>query len=258
MYAQDHDEAMMFGEQDTWAVGPATAAQFGVPQRGPQELLQPYVKNRSIFACPDEGPIGQNGNPGSDKTGAGSPGYPAGGFPISPSTSFSQAYGHSYKFTKEGYTLAPLIPGQPATAPYNTYGGSVLKAGDFVVGITPDGGVDAAGHPTFRVAPGPGSPPPCPLTFAFYNTPANVVIFHCQNPGSGWGKTAPAGQSIWHDGGENFAFADGHAHFEAKIDKPANPSNPYQVDRFCDGATGAPPIGSTEPCNTAGVCRISP
>src|SRR5579871_360531 len=182
MYAQDYDEAMMFGEQDTWAVGPATAAQFGVAERGPQILLQPYVKNKQIFACPDEGPIGQNGNPGLDKTGVGSPGYPPGGFPISQSTKYSQAYGHSYKFTKEGYTLAPLVPGQPPTAPYPTYGGSLLKKGDFVAPISPTGSVDAAGNPTF-VLTGPGQPPPCPLTLAYYNQPTLIDLFHCQNPG---------------------------------------------------------------------------
>ncbi|HLK56999.1 MAG TPA: prepilin-type N-terminal cleavage/methylation domain-containing protein, partial [Chthonomonadaceae bacterium] len=69
MYAQDYDEALNFGEQDVWAVGPATAQQFGVAMRGPQIDLNPYVKNLQIYACPDEGAIGANGNPGSDKTG---------------------------------------------------------------------------------------------------------------------------------------------------------------------------------------------
>ena len=132
----------------------------------------------------------------------------------------------------------------------------MLKAGDFVVSISPTGSVDAAGLPTFTTS-GTPAPPPCPITLSFYNTPSNVVMFHCQNPGSGWGATAPAGQTVWHDGGESFAFADGHVHFEARIDKPKT-GNPYQTDRFCDGATGPPPIGTTTPCNTANLVRVSP
>jgi prepilin-type processing-associated H-X9-DG protein len=214
------------------------------------------VKNLDIYKCPDEGPIGTNGNPGLDKTGAGSPGYPAAGFPISPSTTYSQAYGHSYKFTKESYSLAPLVAGQPATTPYDTYGGSVLKAGDFNEVITPTGAKDAGGNPTFTLS-GTPQPPVCPLTLSYYNQPAMTVLFHCQNPG--WqGLTAPAGQTIWHQQGENFGFADGHSKFQATVDKPTKPTNPYQTDRFCDGATGPPPIGTTEPCNTAGVSRVSP
>ena len=132
MYTQDYDEACMMvsAKQDTWAVGPATAAQFGVAERGPQILLNPYVKNLGIYVCPDEGPIGTNGNPGLDKIRRREvPAIRAAGFPdLRCQTKYSQAYGHSYKFTKEGYSLAPLVAGQPATAPYNTYGGIRIES----------------------------------------------------------------------------------------------------------------------------------
>ena len=256
-YVQDYDETMMPGSVDAWCIGPTTAKLSGYPERGPQVFLDPYTKAKRIYKCPDEGPIGSNGNPGTDKTGNAFNGVPATGYATPGSTSYYEAYGHSYKFTKENYSLIPV--GSSPAGKLNCYGGVQLKtASDFVVSISPNGGTDSQGHPTFTVS-GAGSPPPAQMTLSYFAQPANTINFHCQNPG--WaGQTAPAGQTIWHQAGETFAFMDGHAHFEVRVDKPAGASgvNPYQVDRFCDGATGAPRIGTTEPCNSAGVTRISP
>jgi len=253
MYVQDYDETMMPASNDKWCIGPTTSKLTGAPQRGPQIFLDPYTKAKQIYKCPDEGPIGGNGNPGLDATGFSFNGVPAAGCvsAIAPQApSYDEAYVHSYKFTKENYSMIPIDNTQ-----LNYYGGVKLKSNqDFVVSIAPNGGTDSAGNPTFTVG-ATGAPPPAQLTLSYFAQPANTINFHCQNPG--WaGKTAPAGQTIWHQAGETFAFMDGHAHFEVRVDKPDTPSNPYQADRFCDGATGGPRIGTTDPCNVAGVTRI--
>jgi hypothetical protein len=250
MYVQDYDETMMPASQDTWCIGPGAAALGGVPQRGPQVFLNSYTKNQDIYKCPDEGAIGNNGLPGTDATGATNN-------PINVplSMTYSQAYGHSYKFTKENFSIIPL--NGDATNYPSCYGGILLKPKkDYLVAIAATGSTDSAGNPTFTTS-GSGTPPPSQMTLSFFAQPSRTIFFHCQNPGWG-GATAPTGQSIWHQAGETFAFLDGHAHFETRVDKPKNPTNPYQLDRFCDGATGAPPIGSTDTCNVAGEVRINP
>jgi prepilin-type N-terminal cleavage/methylation domain-containing protein len=232
-YAQDNDEDMPLGTVDAWCIGPATAAKYGVAQRGPHVYLDPYVKSQKVFECPDDSGIG---------TAAGD--QPGAGAYAMPGAKFSDAYGHSYKFTKENFSD---VPG---------YGGvkNPLKKADTVGSLTPDGGKDSNGNPTF-VWNGTGTtPPPCPMPLSAFNLPSQTVLMHCQNPG--WAPPDPVahpGQSVWHPLGEVFAFADGHAHFEARVDKPngASKINPYQVDRFCDGPTGAPPIGTTDMCGPA-------
>lgn len=170
-------------------------------------------------------------------------------------TSFGKAYGHSYKFTKENYSMIPL-PG--TTGAGNYYGGIVLSAGDLLVSITPTGANDGNGNPTFTTSGTPQAPPAA-MTLAYFSQPARTKLMKDQN--NPWDssptKRLPPGQSTWHSGGGNFGFADGHVHFESRTDK-GPPGNPYQLNRFCDGATGAPPVGSSEPCNSAGMVRSSP
>ena len=154
MYVQDYDETMMPGSVDAWCIGPATSAQFGVPQRGPQVFLDPYTKNAGIYKCPDEGPIGTKASalPGVDKA-QGTP-----GFAMASGTLFSQAYGHSYKFTKENFSTIPLN-GNPANFP-KCYGGILLTTtADYNEAIAPNGGHDSNGNPTFTESGTPSSPP---------------------------------------------------------------------------------------------------
>lgn len=255
MYAQDNDECMPPATVDAWCIGPATATKYGVSQRGPQVLLDPYVKNAGVYACPDDSGIGTDptNSPGYDKTGLSSP---ASGYSMPGDTTFAAAYGHSYKFTKENLSIIGPNGGAcvAAGSKYNCYGGIALKAGDLVGGLAPTGAKDAVGNPKFNWT-GPGQLPPNPMPLSFFNLPAQTVLMHCQNPGSGWPNQGalPAGQTPWHQNGEGFAFADGHAHFEARVDKPKtglDPANPYQTDRFCDGPTGPPPIGTTDMCSS--------
>ncbi len=253
MYVQDNDEDMMPASQDAWCIGPATAQKNpGAVQRGPQTFLNSYVKNQGVFSCPDDSGIGSSGgstNPGYDKTNTAvntDPVCGAGGCSNMSGVSYGNAYGHSYKFTKENFSFIPLA-GTVTTGNY--YGGIVAKAGDMEGALTPTGSVDSNGHPTFTWS-GSGTAPPNPMPLSDFYQPSNTTLMHDQNPGWAGAGALPAGQSVWHNLGENFAFADGHVHFESHADKPAGYGtiNPYQVDRFCDGPTGAPRIGTTDPC----------
>jgi prepilin-type N-terminal cleavage/methylation domain-containing protein len=238
-YVQDSDEIMPPATVDGWCIGPATSAKYGVAQRGPHVYLDPYVKSQKIFECPDDTGIGTYAKnyPGLDKN-TGFAGY------AMPGAKFSDAYGHSYKFTKENFSIIPGYGGVKLTNP-----------DDYLITLSPDGGKDSNGNPTFTASGTPSAPPASMSISAFY-LPAQTTLMHCQNPP--WSAIDPvkqAGESIWHKNGETFAFADGHAHFEVRADKPngASTINPYQVDRFCDGPTGAPPIGSTDMCSGLGV-----
>lgn len=242
MYAQDNDQDMMPATVDGWCIGPATAAANNIPQRGPHIFLYPYVKNQGVFDCPDDSGIGDltatpKDAPGYDKTGL----YPAcgaNGCTNVGNVSFGLAYGHSYKFTKENFTIIPING-------LKCYGGIALKSGDLLEPVSNY----LAGQKTGTQMP----PDPMPLDFD--EQPANTTLMHDQN--APWDAPYPPGQGMWHPQGENFAFADGHVHFESHTDKPKN-NDGYHLDRFCDGATGAPPIGSSEPCNVEGLVRNSP
>jgi prepilin-type N-terminal cleavage/methylation domain-containing protein len=258
-YEQDNDDNMMPATVDAWCIGPGVSQAMGVAQRGPHIFLQPYVQTDAVFRCPDESAIGTTAKvqPGYDKSGASFGGVPAAGFPGFAKMKFCNAYGHSYKFTKENLSQIPILPITSSTSKQNCWGGIQQAVGDKLTSITPNGGVDAAGHPTFTVgSTTSGLTPPCPMPLSYFSQPTVTTLMHDQNaPMDG---LPPAGQAYWHPGGDNFAFVDGHVHFETHVDKPTPASNPYQADRFCDGPTGGPPIGTTTPCNVKGLVRISP
>ena len=66
--------------------------------------------------------------------------------------------------------------------------------------ITPTGGADAAGNPTFTL--GVRTPAPaaaCPLTLSYYNLPAMIVLSRIVRiPDGGARPRRRAGQTIWH------------------------------------------------------------
>jgi prepilin-type processing-associated H-X9-DG protein len=253
MYAGDNDEALMPATVDSWCIGPAThAANPAIPERGPHIFLKGYGASQGMYACPDDSGIGTlaKDQPGYDKTGLA-------GYAVTnmAGMKYSDAYGHSYKFTKENYSITGC---QGTTAPVNCYGGIQLKAGDFVSALGSPTGTDSAGNPTFNVS-ATGQMPPSVMTLSYYALPSQTKWMRDQNCpwDAAGGKTLDAGQSVWHSGGGNWGFADGHVKFLSSTDSSGD-SNPYQLNRFCDGPTGGPPAGTSAPCNSAGVVRVSP
>ena len=250
MYANDNDEGLMPASVDAWCIGPVTARTYGLTERGPHVFLKGYGASQGMYACPDDTGIGTDpaNNAGQDKT------ISFAGYVMPGGTSFADAYGHSYKFTKENYSVTGC------SAAGLCYGGIKLKAGDLLVSLGTPTGTDSLGHASFT--PGTGTQfPPNVMTLNYFSNPAMTKMMRDQN--CPWDappiKLLPAGQSTWHSGGGNWGFADGHVKFLNYSDKTgATGTGIVEGNRFCDGPTGAPFAGSTEACNSAGMVRSAP
>jgi len=263
MYAQDNDEGLMPASVDQWCIGPATmqanpgllnsdASLTNPAGRGPHVFLAGYGASQGMYVCPDDSGIG------SDPTVA--PGYDASGFYNHVITNMSgrtyaDAYGHSYKFTKENYSLTGCTG---SGTNYNCFGGIAITKKALVVPLGAAVGSDSLGNPYFS-GPGTatGSLPPAVMTLNYFSVPAQTKLFRDQN--APWQAPFKTGQSRWHEGGANFAFGDGHVKFLNYTDAlaPAKTAKGTvnEGNRFCDGPTGAPFGGSSEACNSAGVTR---
>jgi len=270
MYAQDYDEGLMPASVDQWCIGPATmkanpgllnsdASLTNPVGRGPHVFLANYGASQGMYVCPDDSGIGTVAKvaPGFDKTGL----Y---NHVITNmfSRTFADAYGHSYKFTKENYSLTGCTG---AGTSYNCFGGIQIDlTTDGLISVgAPTGTLDALGHPIFSgSAVTAGVLPPAVMTLNYFSVPAQTKLFRDQN--APWQAPFGAGQSRWHPDGVNFAFADGHVKFLNYSDntgvnggKNKTPSQIYEINRFCDGPTGSPYAGSSEACNSAGMVRIN-
>ena len=274
MYAQDYDEALMPATVDSWCISPKTVAMnpslIGKPTisgnlgRGPHVFLVPYGASTGMYACPDDSGIGSLAQnlPGEDAA------NPATNYSASltnmQGATYADAYGHSYKFTKENYSISGCNASGSACN-----GGISLKVGDLEEPLGQPTGTDSLGHPTFTIPATNGTLPPNVMTLNYFSNPAMTKVMRDQN--CPWdapftnkvgGATVPNGQSVWHSGGGNWGFADGHVKFLNYTDKTGvkqpGPTTIVEGNRFCDGPTGAPYAGSSEPCNTAGVVRAAP
>lgn len=234
MYDQDYDECMPLSISSSSQVGPGIAQLYNVPQFNVGVSLQPYIKNFGMFQCPDDSglPVGNT----------------AGGLVVPPGMKLWNAWGTSYKFTKENFSFLPL--GAPnnvkvggETQKYN----SDAKIGSDIVG--PPGGP----YTVF---------PPSPMPLSYFAEPAMTRCmrdFVAPWDGTGPGGTvfAPPNPNPFHPNGDSMAFVDGHVKFILSLG---------QYNSFCDGATYSPcrdnpgcaqyPNGTGE-CNTLGQERES-
>ena len=270
MYAQDNDEGLMPASVDQWCIGPATmkanpgllnsdASLTNPNGRGPHIFLASYGASQGMYACPDDSGIGSDPKvaPGVDKSGL----YNHVITNMS-GQKFSDAYGHSYKFTKENYSLTGCSSAASGTA--NCFGGIALTLStDGLISVgSPTGAVDSLGHPIFSGSSATPVLPPTVMTLNYFSVPAQTKLFRDQN--APWQAPFSAGQSVWHPDGTNFAFADGHVKFLNYSDstgvnggKNKSATQIYEINRFCDGPTGSPYAGSSEPCNSAGMVRAN-
>src|SRR5580700_7276454 len=87
MYDQDYDECMPLSISSSAQVGPGIASLYNVQQFNIGVVLQPYIKSAQLFQCPDDSglPLGNT----------------AGGEVVPPGMKLWNAWGTSYKFTKE-------------------------------------------------------------------------------------------------------------------------------------------------------------
>ncbi len=233
MYDQDYDECLPLSISGKNAIGPGVAAlNPGVQEFHVGVAINPYIKSRGLFQCPDDSTLPA--------------GNTAGTLPIPGGMKVHEAWGTSYKFTKENFSFLP--PGAPNNA---TAGGAVYK-------YNSADNSGSAGSGDWVGAPGGpfNSPPPGPLTLSYLARPAETRMMRCFV--APWdGPFTGANPQPFHKGGDTMALSDGHVKFIV---------SKAQYDNFCDGATSSParrnpslagyPNGDGT-CNTSGQERAN-
>lgn len=228
-YTQDYDESMPLSVSGSAQVGPAVAAASGIQQFSVVQAIMPYVKSQQLFQCPDDNGFSSYGSAAT-----------AGGKPIPSGSKVWEAYGTSYKFTKENFTQLPTTF---APAPADPMKYTQVKATSLLY---------PAGTACLAAATCTGGQnPPFPMTLAFQARPSEQrVIRDFVAP---WEVPIPADSpKVFHDTVNVMGFMDGHA---------KNVISQYQYDSYCDGATlsparkqGTTPNGDGS-CNTLGLER---
>ncbi len=223
MYAQENDEMMPLAISGNAQIGPKIAAANGVQPFSVAQEIMPYIKSQDVFRCPDD-----NGFSSYAPAVATS-----GGFPIPGGTSVFGAYGTSYKFTKENFSLFPN-----GTTMTGTYKYGVAKS--------PDGMLGGAPYTTGSFTQNP----PFPMPLSFFARPSDTRVMRCFT--AGWEIPDPtkADPSRMHPDVDVMAFADGHV--KTIINKG-------QYDSYCDGPTLSPARkaggAGDGSCNTSGLER---
>ncbi len=229
MYAQDNDEKMPLSISSTAQIGPAIAAANGVqPFSVPAEIMT-YIKSTEVFHCPDDRGFSSYGAANT-----------AGGFQVPAGTSVFDAYGTSYKFTKENFSMVP----SSFPAPTNPMKYTQVKLG-------------ASGNQV--ASPGATSgwtDPPFPMPLSYFARPSDTRVMRCFV--APWEVPIAADTpNVMHDAADVMAFADGHV--KTIINK-------VQYDSYCDGPTYSPVRKNDQPnynaagdgsCNTSGQERRS-
>jgi prepilin-type N-terminal cleavage/methylation domain-containing protein/prepilin-type processing-associated H-X9-DG protein len=203
-YAQDADECMPMAINGKLQVGPGAVSDSGgtLTEWGVHAQILPYVKSRGVFQCPDDSSL-----PAGTKVANGA-------YSTKNAMEYFNAYGTSYKFTKENFGIvdAPNFPNA-------TYAYADASAGnpDDLVGA-PNGTQDQA--------------PPNPMPLSYFALPAQTRVMRCFV--APWEVSVPGKASDpipFHKAGNTMAFADGHVKFVL---------SQAQYDSFCDGPTASP------------------
>ncbi|MBV9468486.1 MAG: prepilin-type N-terminal cleavage/methylation domain-containing protein [Abitibacteriaceae bacterium] len=203
MYTNDYDEKMPLSISGNAQVGPATAQAAGIPEFGVHAEIMPYVKNSGVFKCPDDPGFKPGATP---KCG--------GGAVTCAGDTIADAYGTSYKFTKENFSIFPST--KPPVGNYNCTTGC------------------AQTNPKAKLLS--GQDPPFPMPIAFFQRPAETRVMRCfvapweETPAGG--GPIPAGKpAVFHPDGEMMTFMDGHVKWVKSLD---------QENSYCNGPTYSP------------------
>lgn len=236
-YTHDYDEKMPLAVRTRDSVGPkmigvATATQeFGVKTQ-----IMPYIKSDQLFQCPNDS--GFRRYSGSVRAQAGGNNVPDG-------AKVWEAYGTSYKFTGQNFSLRPTTQAQ------GTWPAFYRRAG--------------SSDPTMAAPSVPGTTTgliqqPYPMPVAFFAKPAETRVMRCywapwEVDNATSDRDTP---KIMHDYANIVAFADGHV--KAITSQAA-------FDSLCDGPTWSPKNADGTPhldnttggdgsCNTLGLERL--
>lgn len=199
MYTSDNNEKMPLSISGKSQVGPATAQANSIPEFGVHDEIMPYVKSRGLFQCPDDNGFKPGGSPTCG-------GKPCGGDTI------ADAYGTSYKFTKENFSIFPTA--KPPTGNYNCIAGCA--------------------NTNAKAKLLSGQDPPFPMPIPFFLRPSETRVMRCfVGP---WEDTVAApiaagSPAVFHPAGEMMAFMDGHVKWVKSLE---------QENSYCNGPTFSP------------------
>jgi prepilin-type N-terminal cleavage/methylation domain-containing protein len=216
MYAQDCDECLPLAVNGNNQIGPLTSQTYNVPQFGVHWQMMPYVKNVGVFRCPDDGGFTAGGTI-------------SGGFAVPSGARVWEAWGTSYKFTKENFSIFPV-----GTKPFPVTSAYVINKASGLLG--PPGGPFTQQDPM-------------PMPIAFSARPAEQRVMRCFV--APWEAiSAPGDPNYFHKDCDIVAFMDGHV---------KTILSEGQFNSVCDGPTHSPrtpaaPNGDGS-CNTMGVER---
>ena len=225
-YVQDYDEQMPLSVSGNSQVGPAVvAANPGVQPFGVSTFIQPYVKSQQVFACPDDNGFSAYNSKAT-----------AGGYAIPGGARVWEAYGTSYKFTKDNFSMLPSTT-SPAPADPKAYTVVSKKA---LLGA-------------------PGGPftqqPPFPMPISFFSRPSETRLMRCYVAPWETVDPAKADPNVFHPSVNIVGFTDGHA--KAIISES-------RMNSLCDGPTWSPARNPDQPgynangdgsCNSSGLER---
>ena len=222
-YSADYDEGMPLAWKTPAGIGEKAGADLGKTPQGAWVALQPYMKSTQIFQCPSDGEtketkVGKNTTATTD-------------IPSTTKYTYFQAFGMSYKFTKDNFSAV------------EGYGG--IKASD--IGTNGKMWVAPPGGTTFVA-------PPFPMPISYFARPAETRVVRDIDPPYDIENT---GEQMHHPHGMNIGFADGHVKFY---------TNQIAVLKLCDGPTFSPArvdaagldtgqANGDGTCNTMGVER---
>lgn len=228
MYDQDYDECMPLSISSSAEVGPGIASLYNVQQFNVGVSLQPYIKSMGLFQCPND-----SGLPA---------GNTAGGLNVPTGMKLWNAWGTSYKFTKENFSYVPI--GQS----YTSQDGTETEKYNSDAKISTD------------IVGAPGGPynqyPPAPMPYSYFAEPSMQRVM--RDFIAPWdGPFTGTNPNYFHPRGDTMALADGHVKFLISL---------AQFNSYCDGPTYSPcrdnpgcaqyPNGTGE-CNTSGSERQS-
>lgn len=240
-YAQDADECMPMGVNGKLQVGPGmlpptTPSNAGEHEWGVHDQIMNYVKNRGVFQCPDDGGFLAAGNViGNNKLAVKT--APQG-------MELWNAYGTSYKFTKENFGIVTVSEQTAIFGTNQKYQYVSVKDTGADTDRVASAALVAAGDTSSLQAP------PNPMPLAYFALPAQTRVMRCFV--APWNE--PDVAKAFHKNGDTIAFADGHVKFVI---------SQKQYDSFCDGptfspirvATGVETKNGDGSCNSAGQER---
>jgi len=272
-YTADYDEMMPLCVKTSDGVGwqlateKSSAVPFGIPVE-----LQPYTKSEQVFQCPDDNGFALYKSTSSCTSSqcayAGNSPANTHNYSVGPGDSIFAAYGTSYKFNLDSFSVTPTT-GVDTAAPQhyydvldkNSYGGTgtydklVAPAGSSC--LTPTAGA-TKGDCTLISSGGVASNPPFPLGVAFFARPSQTLMFHdyvnnWSTPVTAANASSPDPALQMHTQCEIMAFADGHV---------KSITNKVSEDSYCDGPTFSPIRNSDQPGYTStgtgdGSCNSS-